>query len=61
MHTMIMQAIAEERARDMQARAAAARQVRQVRRATAARGAFIFHRRRAAAQLRRSSVAAANS
>jgi hypothetical protein len=53
MQTMIMQAIAEERARDMQVRAA-----RRARGAACARGAGIPSRRRAAAQPRRSSAAA---
>jgi hypothetical protein len=61
MQTMVMQAIAEERARDMQARAAVARQVRAARRArggAGTRGAGIPSQRRAAAQPRRSSAAA---
>jgi hypothetical protein len=64
MQTMIMQAIAEDRAKDMQARAAVvrrAREARQARRVASARGAGILSRRRAAAQPRRSSAAAANS
>jgi len=44
MHPTMMQAIAKERATDMQAQAALARQAR---RATAARGVGIFRRRRA--------------
>jgi hypothetical protein len=45
MHPMIIQAVAAERAADMQAHAAAARQVREIRRSRPAAGAWPGRRR----------------